>query len=329
MKHDKKILIVTHSNDNQAVSKVIEHLNNQGLPTIRFNTDLFPTQITLASYQNEINEQILTTENGEQYNLADIGAIWYRRFHTGNDLPKDINKQLRHACFEESKRTLLGYFDALDVFKMDDYWTIRRASSKELQLIKAREIGVDIPDTLTSNCPVATQEFYHKHQGNIITKMQTAFAIYDDGKENVVFTNPVKESDLANLADLRFCPMQFQQTLAKELELRATVVGNKVFCIAIDSNKFQTENYDWRKKGSTTLEAWFPYQLPKKEEEKLIKLTKNLGLNYGAADYILTPKGELKFLEINPCGEFYWAEKYQKQEICAAIANHLASNITC
>ena len=187
---------------------------------------------------------------------------------------------------------------------------------------------IDIPDTLTSNNPEAVLDFYHKHQGKIISKMQSAFAIYNEGKENVVFTNPVKESDLNNLADLCFCPMQFQQTLTKELELRATVVGDKVFCIAINSNKFQEENYDWRKKGATTLDAWFPYQMPKEEERKLINLTKNLGLNYGAADYILTPSGELKFLEINPCGEFFWADLYQQQGICEAIANHLADNMS-
>ncbi len=321
------VLIITHSNDNQSVETVAKHLLGYGVRVARFNTDLFPTKVSIASYQGLDKEQVLTLETGEQYLLSDIGAIWYRRFHIARDLPKDIDRQTRNACFEESKRTVLGYFDALNVFKIDDYWSIRKASSKELQLIKADEQGIDIPDTLTTNDPQAALNFYNKHNGNIITKMQTAFAIYEDGKENVVFTNPVKESDLDRLEDLRFCPMQFQQSLPKELELRATVVGDKVFCIAINSNEFQTENYDWRRKGATTLAAWFAYDLPEEEAHKLIKLTKSLGLNYGAADYILTPNGELKFLEINPCGEFYWAEAYQKQEICAALASHLVSNM--
>lgn len=323
----KAVLIVTHSNDNDAIVEVTDCLKKLGIRAIRFNTDLFPTKVKLASYQGIENQQVLTLETGEQYQLSEIGAIWYRRFHTGRDLPKDIEAQARKACFEESKRTLLGYFDALDVFKLDDYWTIRRASCKELQLIKARQHGIDIPDTLTTNDPDAVKAFYHKHNGGIISKMQTSFAIYNEGVESVVFTNPVKEQDLAKLDDLKFCPMQFQESLHKELELRATVVGDKVFCIAIDSNKFQEANFDWRKKGSTTLDAWFPYKLPKDEQAKLVALTKDLGLNYGAADYILTPKGDLKFLEINPCGEFYWAVKYQNQGICEAIANHLAKNL--
>lgn len=326
MQH-KIVLIITHSNDNNAIEEVSSRLEAQGVIAVRFNTDLFPTKITIESYQSHENEQILTLENGQRYKLSDIGAIWYRRFHTGRDLPQDIEAQARKACFEESKRTLLGYFDALDVFKIDDYWTIRRASSKELQLIKARKHDIDIPDTLTTNNAEAVKKFYHKHQGAIISKMQTAFAIYNEGKESVVYTNPIKASDLENLDQLNLCPMQFQEALTKELELRATVVGDQVFCIAIDSNKYQKENYDWRKKGSTTLNEWFPYPLPAKEKAKLIALTKDLGLNYGAADYILTPKGELKFLEINPCGEFYWAVKYQKQNICEALATHLANNM--
>lgn len=328
MQH-KVVLIITHSNDNYSVEEVSGFLAEQGVKAVRFNTDLFPTQISVESYQGSANEQVLTLENGEKYMLSDIGAIWYRRFHTGRDLPKDIEPQIRKTCFEESKRTLLGYFDALDAFKMDDYWAIRKASSKELQLIKARAHGIDIPDTLTTNNPQAVTDFFHKHNGEIISKMQTAFAIYNEGKESVVYTNPIKASDLDKLEDLKLCPMQFQEALSKKLELRATVVGDKVFCIAIDSNKFQDENYDWRKKGSSTLEAWFPYELPEKEVKKLVALTKDLGLNYGAADYILTPEDELKFLEINPCGEFYWAVKYQDQDICRAIAEHLAANIYC
>ena len=327
MDKNKAVLIITFSNDNDSIEQVGQLLQQQGVRVIRLNTDLFPTQVKIESYQGNGQEQVLITENNERVCLADIGAIWYRRFYCGKGLPKDMEKQTRRACLEESKRTLLGYMDALDVFKIDDYWAIRRAASKELQLIKARKHGIEIPDTLTTNNPQAVREFYDKHQGNIITKMQTSFAIYNDGKESVVFTNPVKESDLASLDGLNLCPMQFQQSLAKKLELRATVVGDEVFCIAIDSNKFQDENHDWRKKGSTTLEEWFEYPLPAPDTQKLIALAKDLGLNYGAADYILTPEGELKFLEINPCGEFYWAVKYQQQPICEAIANLLVKNL--
>jgi hypothetical protein len=41
--------------------------------------------------------------------------------------------------------------------------------------------------------------------------MQTGFAIYEDGVENVVFTNVVNEDKLEELDTLLYCPMQFRK----------------------------------------------------------------------------------------------------------------------
>ncbi|CZF79015.1 hypothetical protein GCE9029_01201 [Grimontia celer] len=319
-----KVVIVTHSNDNPSIDVVSEYLKERGVQAVRLNSDLFPTQVTIENHQtNEGSNNRLITEEGIEVESGDVFALWYRRFQPAKGLPKDMEASFKGPSAEESKRTLLGYMDSLDCFKLDDYWSIRHASNKEFQLMLARKVGLDLPNTLTTNSPKAVREFYHANQGNIITKMQTSFSVWEDGQEQVVFTNKIEEPHLEQLESLNLCPMVFQAHIEKEVELRATIVGNNVFCAAINPNEISGMELDWRKRGQHTLDKWMPYELPQDISDKLVQLTVALGLNYGAADIIVTPKGEYKFLEINPCGEFYWMDAFQQLGICEAIAENL------
>lgn len=61
-----KVLIITHSKDNQSIDTVSELLKQAGVVPVRFNTDLFPTKVQIATHQNNNgNESTLITENGD------------------------------------------------------------------------------------------------------------------------------------------------------------------------------------------------------------------------------------------------------------------------
>ena len=332
------VVIITHSNDNASVERVSERIRATGLIPLRFNTDKYPTEFLLKAqshktcnepYSNEpcspktSYSHNLITAKGEHVPTSAVHSVWYRRFYGGQDIDKQMESQMRSACLEESKRCILGFLSCQDCFQIDDYWKIRKASNKDYQLKLAAEIGFDIPDTLVTNNEQSVRKFFNAHNGNIITKMQSSFAIWKDDEEHVVFTNKVKQQHFDNLEGLRQCPMVFQEKIDKALELRITVVGNQVFCAAIDSNVHKEMATDWRKKGADTLIEWFKYDLPKELIQKILVLLARLELNYGAIDVILTPDQQYKFLEINPCGEFYWMDHYTKLGICDAIAELL------
>ena len=71
------------------------------------------------------------------------------------------------------------------------------------------------------------------------------------------------------------------------------------------------------------IQDWQPYQLPLEVEEKILRLMNYFSLNYGAIDIILTPDGKHVFLELNPCGEFFWLERAPGLPISDAIADVL------
>lgn len=217
---------------------------------------------------------------------------------------------------------------SLKTFRMDHLHHIRHAENKQLQLQVARELGLDTPHTLTTNDPNAARAFAKSCEGGMVTKMLSSFAIHDDGKELVVFTNPVKTEDLADLSGLSLCPATFQELLAKSLEIRVTVVGNRVMSASIDSQVSERAAHDWRRDGVRMLGEWRPYQLPPEVEEKILRLMDYFSLNYGAIDIILTPDNRHVFIELNPCGEFFWLEHTPGLPISEAIADVLLGRLS-
>lgn len=320
-------LIVTHSCDNECITRTIEAIEAQGRKAFRFNTDLFPTEVRLDAYYSKGSERVILTANDHQLDLDRVSAVWYRRIAIGAKIPKSMDLQIRQASFKESRATIQGMIASIKGFHLDPLPNIRKAENKQLQLQVARELGLDIPLTLTTNNPQGVKQFAEQCQRGIVAKMLSSFAIYDEqGQEQVVFTNPVTTEDLNNLDGLRFCPMTFQEQVPKKLELRTIIVGKQIFTAAVDSQVLQKARHDWRKQGVALLNQWHCHDLPQDVETKLLKLMSYFGLNYGAFDFILTPDDRYVFLEINPVGEFFWLERCPGLPISQAIADILLTS---
>lgn len=320
------VLIITHSEDNESIPLVLKAIAKQGGKGFRFDTDRFPTQIQLDVYYSNGTQRMFLTSETQKLDLHEVSAVWYRRIAIGGRIPTTMEPQLRDAAVKESNRTIQGMIASLKAFHLDLLPCIRHAENKQLQLQVAKELGIEIPRSLITNNPQAVREFAQQCESGIVTKMLSSFAIYEEGKEKVVFTNPVSSEDLNNLDGLRFCPMTFQENIPKALELRTIIVGKQVFTASIDSQSLQKARHDWRRQGLALINAWQPYNLPEKLEEKLLELMAYFGLNYGALDLILTPDERHIFLEVNPVGEFFWLERCPGLPISSAIADLLIYN---
>jgi glutathione synthase/RimK-type ligase-like ATP-grasp enzyme len=318
----KTVLIVTRSDDNDCVEWLRDELRARGAKSIRLDTDRYPQEVQLSTSLEGKRSQRTLVVDGKAHDLNRVSALWYRRFFAGGLLPESLG-DLRDASVEESRRTLYGTIAALGCFELDSLRAVRSADAKELQLHRARAFGLDVPRTLFSNDPAAVRRFFKACRGEVITKMQNSFAVYRGGEELVVYTTRLKREDLGALDGLANCPMTFQELLPKKLELRSTVVGRRVFTAAVDSQQSEKSKIDWRKDGVGLLEAWEQYALPKPIERALLKLTASFGLNYAAADFVVTPKGKHVFLEFNAGGEFFWLQRKPGLPIVQALAEVL------
>lgn len=324
------VLLITHSEDNHAVTRVAAAVEARGVRAYRVDTDLFPTdlRISIADAPGELGRPQGRIEGpAGEVSLGEVTAVYYRRFSVGARIPKELDPQLRAPSVEESRRVvhgLMAVLAATGAFALDRLDVVRRAETKSLQLALARRVGLDVPRTLVSNDPQAVRAFAARTPAGIVTKMMASFAVHDEaGREHVVFTNPVSEEDLADLEGLDLCPMTFQERLDKACELRVTVVGDRVMAASIDSGVLPRSRSDWRREGVALLDAWKPYALPADVHAQTLALMDALGLNYGAFDFIVTPDGRHVFLEVNPNGEFMWLMHTPGLPIDEALADVL------
>ncbi|MDC8101284.1 MvdD family ATP-grasp ribosomal peptide maturase [Chryseobacterium rhizosphaerae] len=310
-----KILIITHTADNFSIEKVTEYIGKNGCEVIRFDVDLYPLQNKLSTvFQDGEWVSILETQE-MKYRLDDIAAIWYRRaYNIGKGLREELEAKFYGAAMGEIRNTIFGFIESVDVYSLGKPSVYRRLDSKEEQLKVADKIGLKIPETCLTNNPEEARKFILKHQ-NVVAKMQTGFAIYEDGVENVVFTNVVSEDRLEELDSLLYCPMQFQKMIEKKKELRVTIVGRDVYAFEVDSQQFEDSKVDWRKDGVNLIDKWVRTELPGDVEEKLLELLDVYNVDYGAIDIIVSPEDEYFFIEINAAGEFFWLDNLTEENL--------------
>jgi len=317
------ILIVTRSDDNACVATVTAALRRRGAKVVRFDTDRFPAESRLVIRCDGASDQArLVTADGEE-DLAEVTALWHRRLAFGRRLPEAMQPELREACVRESRATALGLIASLRAFHLDRESSIRSAERKQWQLRVAREAGLETPRTLITNDPGAVRAFAADCRGGVVAKMMTSFAVHEEGREQVVFTTPLQSADLERMDGLELSPMTFQERIPKALELRVTVIGERVLAAAVDSNAVAGAGEDWRRQGEALMHAWRPHALPAEIERRILGLMDALALNYGAIDFILTPDQRWVFLEINPAGEFFWLDSRFTPTVSESLADVL------
>lgn len=118
------------------------------------------------------------------------------------------------------------------------------------------------------------------------------------------------DDDVAGTAHL------FQQRVPKTGDVRVTVIGDRVFCVRIDSDLL-----DWRTDYSHL--TYTVVQPPPGIEQALHSYLRHFGLVFGAFDFAVDRAQRWWFLECNPSGQWYWLESETGLPMRAALADLL------
>jgi hypothetical protein len=326
-KNLKMLLILTVPLDAHA-DHVEQKLRERGEELFRFNPAQFPSQSEISlSYRYGHRKCILRT--GEEFiDLNNLKAVWYRR--PKQPIPhEEIESKLNREIVEvQCKNFIDNIWNSLDCpwFPASPF-VIKRAELKTLQLKIATELNFELPPTLITNSPKDFLEFYCQHKGNIISKNVGSSFNRIVGKTFCRYTEVVSKRDVGYAQSISYCPMIFQAYVPKQLELRITVVAQKVFAAEIYSQQTNHTRYDWRRYDHHKM-LYLPHELPTEIETSCIHLVEKLGLSYGAIDMILTPDGRYVFLEINPNGQYLWIEDATGLPISDAICDLLISGLS-
>ena len=315
------VLLLTHSGDFYTVDLVSQALARRGVRPIRFNTDLFPSSIKLVG---RVGDERIFTETGEQVSAVEVCAVWARKLWPPR-MAQDLDDRYRAMCVGESTAALEGFLDALhDARWVNDLQCQRAAENKQRQLRLAARAGLRAPRTLVTNDPVAARQFFAETDGETVAKLLRPISVSMDAVDAFVYTNRVREEDLASAETLRHCPMVFQELIPKACELRVAWVAGQIFAGALDASGTSRGQTDWRRVAAEEC-RWQVAEVPAEIASGLHKLMSELGLVFGAVDLICTPTGEYVFLEVNPSGEWGMLERDLGLPISEAIAAALVS----
>lgn len=316
----KDILILTQEVDPHA-DDVVVFLKKKGVRPRRFHTRDFPGCATVsASLGRRGKSAISIRYPGGEVSGENVKSVWNRR-PDRCAVPESVPRAERKFASRESELTLQGVYRILGGLWVNEPDKNTTANSKLIQLRTARELKMRTPDTLITNDPKKFLDFYHEHHGKVIIKTQHPWQLADRGDLGL-YTTLVDKDKLAHMDRIRSCPCLFQEYIPKELELRVTVIGRRVFATAIYSQKVPAGAVDWRQAPSGVVPQE-PYALPKAVESKLLRFMDAFGLVYGAIDLIVTPAGEYVFLEINPNGQFGWQQDSKKMPLYETFADLL------
>jgi hypothetical protein len=321
------ILIIAEHDDPHA-DQVAQMLQQRGVESVRFAQTDFPTRAELSlSYTPRGKARHTLRVEDRQIDLNGLKSVWYRL--GAYPVPHGHLAEQHHRDYvaEESRCFLHDAWHSLDCpWIPAPHFVVQRAQLKATQLRVAGELGFELPPTLVSNSPDDFLDFYREHNGQIVSK-QAGFALIRHGiGQYVRYTDVVSRRDVGYAHAVRYCPIIFQAYVPKRVELRITVVGNRVFPAEIRSQQSNHTRHDWRRYDHLkTGYAW--HTLPAEVETRCARLVERLGLNYGAIDMIQTPDDRYVFLEVNPQGQCQWIEEVTGLPINDALCDLLANAV--
>jgi len=305
------ILIVTNRQDQTADFLILE-LKKRKADFVRFNTEDFPqnTSISWKLIDSVIDGYFIFPKRRIRFD--EITSIWYRR--PVSPVPSgNIDEEAQNFVIAESLATLDGLWRTVDCFWVSNPDNIRNAENKLFQLKKALQVGFHVPQTIVTNDPASSIAFYIEQGGDVVYKPLRKGRLERGENQSIIFTNPVNSEAAKQLNRVKLAPSLLQSYVHKRIELRVTVIGEKVYAVSLDSQKIPKAIHDWRKALSDGIPQKV-FLLPPEIMDKCKALVMNLGLKFGAIDLIVTPNDEFVFLEINPNGQWAWI-----QQVCPEI----------
>lgn len=302
MTHERYVLIVSTVVD-VATDDVVRRLSSSSINYRRINTENFPFEYSLTfPFKHDGVGQWLELDDEV---LPQPTAIWYRRVRSPAK-PEGMQEGIYQFCLQESRAALLGGILTGQTRWMSHPTSVWQSEFKPFQLAIAQTLGLSVPRTVITNKPSAIRKAFSAFGSMIVKPTRTGYVVYDD-KEYAIFTSKLLAEHLEHLESASLSPAIYQELIPKQFDIRVTIVGERIFAAAIDSQTDPEACIDWRHTENPEL-PHYPVTLPLEIEGKLLELMKCLGLNFGAIDLVQTPTGEFFFLEINPNGQWLWID---------------------
>jgi len=304
-------LIVSNTID-YSTDLICMQLENRGLKYLRINRDKF---LECNILYNLEEESLIINMHDKEYVIYNnsLKSVYFRApVFLRNSKTYTLAQQLYRSQWSAFIRNLIIF----DQCKWVNHpVSTYRAENKLYQLKIAKEVGFLVPDTFVGNC---SRDFVENEGCYIVKSLDTAL-FHDGNYELFTYSTKISGSEL-NEADLVAAPVIIQKYLENKIDIRVTIIGEKIFPAKITKNNHGIDG-DWRKTPKDLLE-YTAITLPIDIEKKIHTIMEKLDLRFGGMDLILS-NNMYYFVEVNPTGEWGWLKYSTKIDIDDAIADYL------
>lgn len=309
-----EVLILTSDLD-FATDRVCRELARQGTTFLRLNRErLAETALVL----DPAVPSLACRHGDRMWKVGpELRSVWWRQGTFDRNVAGSgvtIQDQFERSQWSAFMRSMMAFDDAR---WFNHPSTVYRAETKAVQLSEAAKVGFHVPRTLMTNDRHA--EPPAPEDRPVAIKSIDTLLLRDGADQLFGYTSIVDWHDVA-VPELAMAPLTVQQALMGKIDLRVTVVDDRLWCTAIRRAGAGIEG-DWRLTGKDDLEI-VDHHLSVDDADRCLQLVARLGLRYGAIDLAIA-EDRTWFIEINPTGEWGWLDG-PTRPIAAAIAEALS-----
>lgn len=315
------VLILAAERDVSA-DRMVRALDDRGVPVFRADLGWFPRKLTLDAELRDGQWVGRLATSHREVDLQEVRSVWYRS-PSAFCFPAGMSDTERRHAHHEAKLGVGGVLGALAVLWVNHPSRHADAGYKPRQLVAAARAGLNVAPTLVTNDAAAVRRFAAQCAADgAVTKMLGAPAISELGGRRVALTERLSRTRLADLRGVDLTAHQFQRWAPKRLESRVIAIGDEVYAVAIHGGS-AAAYVDWRADyDALSYERIDP---PVEVQHGVGTVMAELGLVYGAFDFVIGPDGSWTFLEVNPGGQFGFVEDGADVPLTASLADLLAA----
>ena len=237
------------------------------------------------------------------------GVIWIRKPAEPKPNPETAPEDAKFAANEYRSfyESLMYLLETLPVRVVNKYAASRFINNKSVQLLLARDCGMNVPRTLMSNSPEAVREYFHDNPQRMICKTFSTH-IWEKEQGGPVLVTETFELSADRLPSdevLTYAPAIYQEMVVKKFDVRMVLLGAAVYSYALHNPK---RALDWRGDATQGLVKVEPIVTPPEVEKSVLAFAARSGIAYGSLDFAIDNQSRWWFLEINEGGQFLWLD---------------------
>lgn len=319
-----QVLVVAEQLDPTA-DLVVQALAALKVPVLRFDLAEFPQSIVLsAEHRDEAPGWSGELSSGRRAaQLKEVRAVYYRRPGLPVVSPQILDAY-KNWALSQAVVGMVQILSSLPVVWMHHPDVYRASAHKPGQLVTATTAGLRVPRSFVGNSLAAARAWGERIGGSLVCKPIAAASInLPDAPPSML---PTRQLDVSELDEsLELTAHYLQECVPKDFEVRLTVVGQRMFPVAIHARSERART-DWRSDYDAL--EYEPVSIPEEVACGVRRFMAAHRLNYGAFDFAVRPDGQWVFFECNPAGQWQFIAKATDLPIAEAHASLLQGAVS-